>query len=133
MPHYNLTETEANQHLLLHTRGTVTQRKGYCIRCYPATISVVRVPLGYYTFWYWISTQYRANRFTGFTLSCYQLLVQHFHTSTDLDFLANIVLELLQSIQFARITLPLVELSYYIHKLFELTNGFTLYPTGDHI
>ncbi|RGB41071.1 hypothetical protein C1646_796732, partial [Rhizophagus diaphanus] len=49
--------------------------------------------------------------------------------TTQLNTLVGITTKILQSINFHQITTPLLELSFYLHKLFELTSGFKSLPT----
>ncbi|GBC13448.2 hypothetical protein GLOIN_2v1777707 [Rhizophagus irregularis DAOM 181602=DAOM 197198] len=60
-------------------------------------------------FWLWISIQYTAKQYTGATVATFKVLKTEFFITTQLN--------------------TLIELSFYLHKLFELTNGFKSLPT----
>ena len=61
------------------------------------------------------------------------MLENNINTAVDLSFIANITTRLLQSIQFQILSVSFLELCYYIHKLFILTNGFSALPTGPQV
>src|SRR6266498_4535957 len=127
MPFYNLLEQDYQNHLELHILGRpINKRKGYCSYCFPEeNLPISRIPYGFHIFWLWISEQYSANQYSGYTLATYKLLENNINTAVDLSFIANITTRLLQSIQFQILSVSFLELCYYIHKLFILTNGFS--------
>jgi hypothetical protein len=102
--------------------------------CYPINnFPIAQIPDGFPTFWQWISVQYQAEQYTGFTIAAFNLLKQNFHTAEQIEFIVHIVLGILQSIQFQVIIVPILELSYYLHILFEVTNRFHTLPTGQQV
>ena len=131
MSFYNLSKSELKSHQRKHRRGkTIDQREAYCIQCYPIdSIPADNIPDGFEIFWLWISVQYTAKQYTGATVAAFKVLRTEFFTTTQLNILVGITTKILQSIKFRQITTPLLELSFYLHKLFELTNGFKSLPT----
>jgi hypothetical protein len=102
--------------------------------CYPINnFPIAQIPDRFPTFWQWISVQYQAEQYTEFTIAAFNLLEQNFHITEQIEFIVHIVLGILQSIQFQVITVPILELSYYIHILFEVTNRFHTLPTGQQV
>ena len=132
MPYYSLTKSDVKSHKRKHRRGKpIDQRQIYYPQCYPAEfISVDNIPDGFQIFWLWISVQYTATRYTGATIAAFKVLKDEFATTTNFDILVGATTRILQSIKFRQITTPLLELSFYLHKLFELTNGFKTLPTN---
>ncbi|PKY55114.1 hypothetical protein RhiirA4_474370, partial [Rhizophagus irregularis] len=115
MPFYNLSKAELKSHQRKHRRGkTINQKEVYCIQCYPTdSIPADNIPDGFEKFWLWISIQYIAKQYTGATVAAFKVLKTEFFITTQLN--------------------TLVELSFYLHKLFELTNGFKSLPTDTQV
>ncbi|GBC11803.1 activity-regulated cytoskeleton-associated protein [Rhizophagus irregularis DAOM 181602=DAOM 197198] len=135
MPFYNLSKAELKSHQRKHRRGRViNQKEVYCIQCYPTdSIPADNIPDGFEKFWLWISIQYTAKQYTGATVAAFKVLKTEFFITTQLNTLVGITTKILQSIKFRQINTPLLELSFYLHKLFELTNGFKSLPTDTQI
>ncbi|CAG8742280.1 17833_t:CDS:2 [Rhizophagus irregularis] len=77
---------------------------------YPTdSIPADNIPNRFEKFWLWISIQYTAKQYTGATVATFKVLKTEFFITTQLN--------------------TLIELSFYLHKLFELTNGFKSLPT----
>ncbi|GBC37406.2 hypothetical protein GLOIN_2v1777707 [Rhizophagus irregularis DAOM 181602=DAOM 197198] len=115
MPFYNLSKAELKSHQRKHCRGrTINQKEVYCIQCYPTdSIPADNIPDRFEKFWLWISIQYTAKQYTGATVAAFKVLKTEFFITTQLN--------------------TLVELSFYLHKLFELTNGFKSLPTNTQV
>ena len=135
MPFYNLSKAELKSHQRKHRRGkTINQKEVYCIQCYPTdSIPADNIPDGFEKFWLWISIQYTAKQYTGATVAAFKVLKTEFFITTQLNTLVGITTKILQSIKFRQINTPLLELSFYLHKLFELTNGFKSLPTDTQV
>ncbi|CAB5194302.1 unnamed protein product [Rhizophagus irregularis] len=115
MPFYNLSKAKLKSHQRKHRRERVINHKEvYCIQCYPTnSILADNIPDGFEKFWLWISIQYTAKQYTGATVAAFKVLKTEFFITTQLN--------------------TLVELSFYLHKLFELTNGFKSLPTDTQV
>ena len=135
MPYYNLTKQDKKSHQRKHHRGkTIDQKQNYCLQCYPVeSIPVDNIPDGFNIFWLWISVQYHAKQYTGATIAAFKVLKDEFNTTTQLNTLVGATTKIIQSIKFSQITTPFLELSFYLHKLFELTNGFKNLPTNTQV
>ncbi|GET60895.1 retroviral-like aspartic protease 1 [Rhizophagus irregularis DAOM 181602=DAOM 197198] len=135
MPFYNLSKAELKSHQRKYCRGRViNQKEVYCIQCYPTdSIPADNIPDGFEKFWLWISIQYTAKQYTGATVAAFKVLKTEFFTTTQLNTLVGITTKILQSIKFRQINTPLLELSFYLHKLFELTNGFKSLSTNTQV
>ncbi|CAB4418407.1 unnamed protein product [Rhizophagus irregularis] len=135
MPFYNLSKAELKSYQRKHRRGrTINQKEVYCIQCYPTdSIPADNIPDGFEKFWLWISIQYTAKQYTGATVAAFKVLKTEFFITTQLNTLVGITTKILQSIKFRQINTPLLELSFYLHKLFELTNGFKSLPTDTQV
>ncbi|CAG8775671.1 6582_t:CDS:2, partial [Rhizophagus irregularis] len=126
---------ELKSHQRKYCRGRViNQKEVYCIQCYPTdSIPADNIPDGFEKFWLWISIQYTAKQYTGATVAAFKVLKTEFFTTTQLNTLVGITTKILQSIKFRQINTPLLELSFYLHKLFELTNGFKSLSTNTQV
>ena len=135
MPYYNLTKNQKKSHLKKHRQGTtIVKRENYCNLCYPVNlIPVDNIPNGFNLFWLWISVHHTAEQYTGATIATFKILTEEFYTATELDIIVNATTSIVKSIRYREITIPLLELSFYLHKLFELTNGFYSLPTAEQI
>ncbi|CAB4433873.1 unnamed protein product [Rhizophagus irregularis] len=135
MPFYNLSKAELKSHQRKYRRGkTINQKEVYCIQCYPTdSIPTDNIPDGFEKFWLWISIQYTAKQYTGATVAAFKVLKTEFFITTQLNTLVGIITKVLQSIKFRQINTPLLELSFYLYKLFELTNGFKSLPTDTQV
>ncbi|CAB4442810.1 unnamed protein product [Rhizophagus irregularis] len=131
MPYYNLLKKEIKSHQRKHRKGkTIDQKQNYCIQCYPVkSISADNIPDGFEVFWLWISIQYTAKEYTGATIAAFKVLKDEIASNAQSNILVSITTRIIQSIKFRQITTPLLELSFYLHKLFESTNGFKNLPT----
>ncbi|CAB4418294.1 unnamed protein product [Rhizophagus irregularis] len=131
MPYYNLLKKEIKSHQRKHRKGkTIDQKQNYCIQCYPVkSISADNIPDGFEVFWLWISIQYTAKEYTGATIAAFKVLKDEIASNAQSNILVSVTTRIIQSIKFRQITTPLLELSFYLHKLFESTNGFKNLPT----
>ncbi|CAB4414668.1 unnamed protein product [Rhizophagus irregularis] len=131
MPYYNLLKKEIKSHQRKHCKGkTIDQKQNHCIQCYPVkSISADNIPDGFEVFWLWISIQYTAKEYTGATIAAFKVLKDEIASNAQPNILVSITTRIIQSIKFRQITTPLLELSFYLHKLFESTNGFKNLPT----
>ncbi|GBB97833.1 hypothetical protein RclHR1_30840002 [Rhizophagus clarus] len=135
MPYYNLTKNQKKAHLKKHRQGiTIKKQENYCNLCYPVDrIPVDNIPNGFHLFWLWISVHHTAEQYTGATVATFKILTEEFYTATELDIIVNTTTSIVKSIRYQEITIPFLELSFYLHKLFELTNGFQSLPTAEQI
>ena len=101
------------------------QRQLYCNQCSPIdSIPVDNIPDGLEVFWLWISIQYTTKEYTGATIATFKVLKDEIASNAQSNILISVTTRIIQSIKFCQITISLLELSFYLHKLFELTNGF---------
>ncbi|GET04678.1 hypothetical protein RCL_jg8074.t1 [Rhizophagus clarus] len=135
MPYYNLTKNQKKAHLKKHRQGiTIKNQENYCNLCYPVDrIPVDNIPNGFHLFWLWISVHHTAEQYTGATIAAFKILTEEFYIATELDIIVNTTTSIVKSIKYQEITIPFLELSFYLHKLFELTNGFQSLPTAEQI
>ena len=133
MPYYNLTKNQKKAHLKKHRQGiTIKKQENYCNLCYPIDrIPADNIPNGFHLFWLWISVHHTAEQYTGATVATFKILTEEFYTATELDIIVNTTTSIVKSIRYQEITIPFLELSFYLHKLFELTNSFQSLPTAE--
>ena len=123
---YNTTAAERRQHSRDHQAGLINReshnRACYCSVCYPNPPTVSNQ---FTTFWTWISREHGANKSNGYTKSAFESFSTLITTpDTTLTDLAQLTIFLLQSIRFTNLDTPIVELSFYFHRLFIATNGY---------
>ncbi|GBB86881.1 hypothetical protein RclHR1_01330035 [Rhizophagus clarus] len=82
---------------------------------------------------YAILVHHTAEQYTGATVATFKILTEEFYTATELDIIINATTSIVKSIRYQEIIIPFLELSFYLHKLFELTNGFQSLPTAEQI
>ena len=123
---YNTTVAERRQHSRDHSAGLINSenhnRACYCSACYP---NPTEVSDRFTTFWTWISQEHGATKSNGYTKSAFEsfstLIAAPEATLTGL---AQLIILFLQSIRFTNLDTPIVELSFYFHRLFVATNGY---------
>lgn len=124
---YGTTDQEYNQHLQEHQSGnTNLDRRHFCRHCYPVlSIPTYRIPNGFTTFWIWIFNNYTARNYSSYTIAAFINLEERLNRGE-----AVTCIQLLRSIEFEEIIVPIEELSYYIVRLFGETNQFQHLPVS---
>ncbi|MBV8803376.1 MAG: hypothetical protein JO131_10540, partial [Gammaproteobacteria bacterium] len=128
MPHYYISEETLAIHLQYHQQGILNiERRAYCDICCPVEENP-EYPPGFLIFWAWISTSYLAQSYNGYTLYIYRQLeesIQKGESATSQ--------KLLTSINFSALVIPIEELSFYVRRIYTVTDRFQRQPSLNQI
>ena len=121
MPFYGISDQEYTQHIQKYRRGdTNIDRSNFCRYCYPILlIPTYRTPSGFTTFWIWIFNQYTAVHYNSYTIAAFINFEGRINRGES-----GTCFQLLRSIEFRELVVPIEELSYYFTRLFTETNHF---------
>ena len=130
MPFYGTSDQKYNQHIQGHQRGdTNINRSSFCRYCYPISlIPTYRIPNGFTTFWIWIFNQHTARNYNSYTINAFINLEESISRGES-----ETCHNLLRSIKFGELMVPIKELSYYTISLFSRTNHFQQLPVSSQL
>jgi hypothetical protein len=132
MPFYNsdLTQQEYLAHLQRHRLfRNIRNRSTFCTRCYPiTTLAFHQIPENWPTFWNWLFNRYTPLNYTSYSIFAFSQLDTVVQSGNP----AHCV-ELIQSIEFQHLTIPIEELLYFITYLYVQTNKFQTLPTNQQV
>jgi len=120
---YYISEEQVQQHLQEHRSGRLT-RRNYCVICYPRPRNN-QTTRAFQRFWNWIGTRHNAYSYTGYTLDIFRdIQLRRNRPDWDLDTATNAVSSLTTSIRYSEPLTNFVDLCYWIHRLFDVTQSF---------
>jgi hypothetical protein len=118
---YYISGELVQQHYQEHRSGRPT-RRNYCILCYPRPRNN-QTTRAFQRFWNWIGARHNTYSYTGYTLDIFKQ-TQTRRSDWNLDTITEAISSLVTSIRYSEPLTNFVDLCYWIHQLFDVTQSF---------